>query len=112
MTTKLAAKTCGPEHASATPLLGAAMQELLAQLDGDWRVEDNHHLVRTWEFDDFKDALSFTNEVGAEAEAQDHHPDIRLAYGEAEVTIWTHKINGLTENDFILAARIDARTGP
>ena len=111
MAARLAAKTCGPEHASDKPLKGAAVQDLLSQLDDAWQVEDDHHLVRTWEFDDFKGALEFTNEVGAEAEAQDHHPDIRLTYGEAEVTIWTHKIDGLTENDFILAARIDARTG-
>jgi 4a-hydroxytetrahydrobiopterin dehydratase len=71
-------------------------------------VIDEHHLNRTFTFPDFKQALDFVNRVGALAEEQGHHPDIMLAWGKVEITMWTHKINGLTESDFIMAAKIDA----
>jgi 4a-hydroxytetrahydrobiopterin dehydratase len=70
-------------------------------------VVNGHHIVRLFEFPDFKGALAFVNKVGDLAEEQGHHPDIALAWGKAEVTTWTHKIDGLTESDFILAAKID-----
>jgi 4a-hydroxytetrahydrobiopterin dehydratase len=73
----------------------------------DWTVVNNHHLEREYKFPDFKAALAFTNKVGAIAEEQGHHPDIYVAWGKVRVTIWTHKIDGLTESDFILAAKID-----
>jgi 4a-hydroxytetrahydrobiopterin dehydratase len=73
----------------------------------DWNVVNNHHIEREFKFPDFKTALAFTNKVGGIAEEQGHHPDICLAWGRVGVTIWTHKINGLTESDFILAAKID-----
>ena len=68
---------------------------------------NSHHLKRAFSFADFRSALAFVNRVGEIAEEQGHHPDIFLAWGKAEVTIWTHKIDGLTESDFILAAKID-----
>lgn len=68
---------------------------------------DEHHLVRHFKFADFKQALAFVNRVGELAEGQGHHPDILLAWGKAEITLWTHKVNGLTESDFIMAAKID-----
>jgi 4a-hydroxytetrahydrobiopterin dehydratase len=71
-------------------------------------VVDGHHLEREFRFDDFRQALDFVNEVGELAEEQGHHPDIYLSYGKAKVQLWTHKIKGLHENDFILAAKIDA----
>jgi 4a-hydroxytetrahydrobiopterin dehydratase len=74
----------------------------------DWRVVQDHHIVRLFPFADFKTALDFANKVGAIAEEQGHHPEICLTWGRAEVKIWTHKIDGLTESDFILAAKIDA----
>ena len=89
-------------------LAGDDLDKLHTQLNNHWQVEDNHHLSKTWKFDDFAGALAFTNAVGAEAEAQDHHPDIHLAWGKVKVKIFTHTVDGLTENDFILAARIDA----
>jgi 4a-hydroxytetrahydrobiopterin dehydratase len=64
-------------------------------------------VTRTFKFSDFVQALAFVNTVGAIAEEQGHHPDILLTWGKVEVTMWTHKINGLTESDFILAAKID-----
>jgi 4a-hydroxytetrahydrobiopterin dehydratase len=73
----------------------------------DWTVVHTHHLEREYKFPDFKTALDFTNKVGAIAEEQGHHPDIYVAWGKVRVTIWTHKIDGLTESDFILAAKID-----
>ena len=68
---------------------------------------DDHHLDRSWSFPDFAEALAFTNRIGALAEVEGHHPDILLAWGKVRVTLWTHKIDGLTESDFILAAKID-----
>lgn len=72
-----------------------------------WNVVDEHHIVRSYKFPDFKSALEFVNRVGAIAEEQGHHPDILLGWGKAEITTWTHAVNGLTESDFILAAKID-----
>jgi 4a-hydroxytetrahydrobiopterin dehydratase len=109
MESKLAARTCGPCDAGAPPLRGSRLSALLAELGNGWRVVDEHHLVKTWSCGDFAGALAFTNLVGEEAEAQGHHPDVRLSWGRVVVEIHTHRIDGLTENDFILAARIDAR---
>jgi 4a-hydroxytetrahydrobiopterin dehydratase len=73
----------------------------------EWRVVNNHHINRTFAFPDFKTALAFVNRVGAIAEEEGHHPDIFFTWGKAEITTYTHKIDGLTESDFILAAKID-----
>jgi 4a-hydroxytetrahydrobiopterin dehydratase len=73
----------------------------------DWHVIDNHHIEKTFEFPDFASALSFVNKVGALAEQEGHHPNISFTWGKVEISIWTHKINGLHENDFILAAKVD-----
>ncbi len=104
--TDLASKTCVPCKGGIPPLAGAELAELSKQVP-NWKVVDGHHLVREFKFPDFKAALAFVNKAGAIAEEQGHHPDILLAWGKAEVTTWTHKINGLTESDFILAAKID-----
>ena len=88
-------------------LEGKELHELETQLSREWQTVDGHHLERTYRFDDFAAALAFTNKVGALAEEQGHHPDICFGWGKAEITIWTHKIDGLTESDFILAAKID-----
>ena len=68
---------------------------------------DDHHLDKTFRFPDFVSALRFTNRVGDLAEEQNHHPEIHLGWGRVRIEIWTHKIDGLTESDFVLAARID-----
>lgn len=88
---------------------GSELAAMGAQLPefAQWNVVDEHHLVRLYKFPDFKSALDFVNRVGALAEDQGHHPDIALAWGKVEITIWTHAVNGLTESDFILAAKID-----
>jgi 4a-hydroxytetrahydrobiopterin dehydratase len=86
---------------------GDEIKEMLGQLK-DWKVEAEHHLLKTYTFRDFREALDFVNRVGQLAEEQGHHPDICFGWGRAQVSIWTHKIDGLTESDFILAAKIDA----
>jgi 4a-hydroxytetrahydrobiopterin dehydratase len=102
----LASKTCVPCRGGVPPLAGNELEKYSAQLPG-WNVINGHHLEKSFSFPDFKKALEFTNKVGGLAEEQGHHPDIFLAWGKVMVTIWTHKINGLTESDFILAAKID-----
>lgn len=102
----LADQTCVPCKGGVPPLKGAALDSLKAQLPG-WEVIDEHHLHKVFTFPDFQKALDFVNRAGAIAEEQGHHPDILLAWGKAEVTTYTHKINGLTESDFVLAAKID-----
>ena len=104
----LAQKSCGPCRGEVPPLTGGALQEFVSDLVGDWQVVDGHRLEKTFQFSDFVGALGFTNNVGVLAEAQQHHPDIYLAWGKVKVTLWTHKIGGLSENDFIMAAKIDS----
>jgi 4a-hydroxytetrahydrobiopterin dehydratase len=102
----LASKTCVPCRGGVPPLKGSQLAELAAQVP-QWQIVNEHHLTRNFAFPDFREALDFVNRVGAIAEEQGHHPDILLTWGSAEITIWTHKIDGLTESDFILAAKID-----
>jgi len=103
----LAEKTCVPCRGGVPPLTPEEIRPLAAQVS-DWTVVRHHHLERQFNFKDFREALAFVNKVGEIAEAQGHHPDIVLAWGKVGVSIWTHKIDGLTESDFILAAKIDA----
>jgi 4a-hydroxytetrahydrobiopterin dehydratase len=103
---ELAEKTCVPCRGGVPPLSADEIRPLHQQLKG-WSVVNSHHLEKQYEFPDFRKALDFVNKVGAIAEDQGHHPDIALAWGKVGVQIWTHKINGLTESDFILAAKID-----
>lgn len=108
MASELAAKSCVPCKGGVPPLKGKAIDDLLAKLGGDWRVANEHHLEKDYRFKNFREALSFTNRVGQIAEEQGHHPDIYLAWGKVGLRIWTHKIDGLTESDFVLAAKADA----
>jgi 4a-hydroxytetrahydrobiopterin dehydratase len=103
----LAEKHCVPCRGGVPPLAGAELENLKAQVPG-WEVVDGHHLSRSYAFPDFRTALDFVDRVGATAEEQGHHPDIYLSWGKVGITTWTHKIDGLTESDFILAAKIDA----
>jgi 4a-hydroxytetrahydrobiopterin dehydratase len=102
----LADRTCIPCRGGVPALKGEALKPHKVEVP-DWEVVQEHHLHRTFKFPDFKEALGFVNRAGAIAEEQSHHPDILLAWGKAEVTIYTHKIDGLTESDFVLAAKID-----
>jgi len=102
----LADRQCIPCRGGVPPLTGAEIAPLLAQLAG-WEVVDDHHLVKRYRLKNFAEALALVNRIGAIAEEQNHHPDLYLAWGRVEVTIWTHKINGLTESDFVFAAKCD-----
>ena len=102
----LASKHCVPCRGGVPPLAGDELRRLAAQLPG-WTVVNDHHLTRTFRFPDFAAALAFVNRVGAIAEAEGHHPDLTLSWGRVDVLTYTHKIDGLTESDFILAAKID-----
>ena len=97
---------CVPCRGGVPPLKGAELDELHTRVP-EWDVVDEHHLARTLKFPDFVTALAFVNRVGELAEEQRHHPNISLMWGRVTVEIWTHKIDGLTESDFILAAKID-----
>jgi 4a-hydroxytetrahydrobiopterin dehydratase len=108
MSMNLAEKVCVPCTGDVPPLKTGSIEALKPAVP-DWKVVNEHHLHRVFKFPDFKAALDFVNRVGAIAEEQGHHPDILLAWGKVEITIFTHKINGLTESDFILAARIDKK---
>lgn len=103
---ELSSKQCVPCRGGVPPLTAEEIQPLLAQLTG-WEVVLQHHLKKNYSFSNFAEALAFVNRVGEVAEEQGHHPDICFGWGKVEVTIWTHKIDGLTESDFILAAKID-----
>jgi 4a-hydroxytetrahydrobiopterin dehydratase len=102
----LASQTCVPCRGGVPPMKGEDLQRIL-QLVPQWKAVNEHHISRTFTFPDFKQALDFVNRVGETAEHQGHHPDILLTWGKAEITLWTHKIDGLTQSDFIMAAKID-----
>lgn len=103
----LAAKDCIPCKGGVPPLEGQELHTYHAQLGSDWNLVEEHHLEKEYKFKNFQEALDFTNRVGAIAEAENHHPDILTAYGKVGVSIHTHKIDGLTESDFVLAAKVE-----
>lgn len=113
----LAGRTCVPCRGGVPPLAAAEIEPLLAQVDPDWHVDERPSekfgtvklLARDYRFDDFAHALDAANAIGAIAQEQQHHPDLHVAWGKLSVEIWTHKIGGLTESDFIFAAKCDAR---
>ncbi|HIJ66246.1 MAG TPA: 4a-hydroxytetrahydrobiopterin dehydratase [Candidatus Hydrogenedentes bacterium] len=105
--TGLADRKCVPCKGNVPPLKGAALAALHDRLGHEWHVIREHHLEKKFSFKDFRSALGFTNAVGEIAETENHHPDIYLTRGKVKVTIWTHKIDGLTESDFVLAAKVD-----
>lgn len=110
MSCELAQKHCVPCQGGVPPLKGQALKSLYDQLDsklGLWQVISEHHLEKEYLFKNFKKALDFTVKVGELSEAEGHHPDIYLVWGKVKITLWTHKIDGLSESDFILAAKID-----
>jgi 4a-hydroxytetrahydrobiopterin dehydratase len=104
---KLAEKHCVPCRGGVPALKGGDLESLRNQLGSDWRVVKEHHLERSFKFPDFAKALAFANCVGGIAEKEGHHPDLLVRWGEVVMTVWTHKIDGLTESDFVLAAKAD-----
>jgi 4a-hydroxytetrahydrobiopterin dehydratase len=104
----LASMVCTPCKGGVPPMEHDEIESYLAELDEDWEVVDDHHLERVYRFKDFAEALAFTNRVGELAESVGHHPDIELGWGRVKLTIFTHKIGGLHESDFIFAAKADS----
>ena len=104
---ELADGICVPCRGGVPPLEGEELAGLYERLGNDWQLVDGHHLEKQYRFSNFVEALAFTNRVGEMAETQGHHPDIHLAWGRVRVEIWTHKIDGLHESDFIFAAKCD-----
>ena len=102
----LSDKKCIPCEGGVPPLSSEEIIPLLNQLDNQWNVINDHHLERIWEFSNFQTSLDFVNSAGAICEEQFHHADFDFGWGRAKVTIWTHKIDGLTESDFVLAAKL------
>jgi 4a-hydroxytetrahydrobiopterin dehydratase len=108
MANELAQKHCKPCEEGGQPLKGDALKKFNAQLGDGWKVVDEHHLEKEFKFKNFRDALAFTNRVGEVAEKENHHPDIFLTWGKVGIKLWTHNVGGLSENDFILAAKADS----
>lgn len=104
---ELAKKNCIPCKEGTSPMNETEIAQYLKLLTQGWEVKENHHLEKAFTFKNFKKALEFTVAVGAIAEEEGHHPDIFLSWGKVKITLWTHKINGLSESDFVLAAKID-----
>jgi 4a-hydroxytetrahydrobiopterin dehydratase len=107
MKTELTKKKCRPCEEDTPPLKGEALTQLQRELGENWKVIGEHHLEKEYQFKNFREALDFTNRVGAIAERENHHPDIFLGWGKVKLGLWTHNIGGLSENDFILAAKAD-----
>ena len=111
MTRDLASMECVPCRGGVPPLERAEIESYLGDLGNEWRVVDDHHLEKEYRLTNFREALDFTNRVGELAERVGHHPDICLAWGKVQLTIWTHKIDGLNEADFVFAAKADRELG-
>ena len=107
MASELARKECVPCKGGVPPLKGADLEDLQRRLGQGWQVIDEHHLEKEYKLGDWKGAVEFVNRISDLAEQQDHHPDIHLSYGKVKVQIWTHKIDGLTESEFVFAAKVE-----
>ena len=103
----LSHKKCVPCEGGTPPLQSHEILEYAKELGNGWKVVNDHHLEKEFTFKNFKEALAFTNKIGALAEEEGHHPDIFLRWGKVKVTLWTHAVGGLSENDFILASKIN-----
>lgn len=104
---ELANQSCIPCRGGVPPLTGEALKKLLKQLGNGWELKQEHHLEKDYRFQSYMQGIDFTHHVAELAEAQGHHPIIEIGYQTVKLKIWTHKIDGLTESDFILAAKAD-----
>ncbi len=104
---ELATQECLPCTGGVPALKGTALETLKRKLGQDWSVVDEHHLEKEFTFDDFRQALDFTNRIGEIAEQQNHHPALLTEWGKVTVSWWTHTVRGLHLNDFIMAAKTD-----
>ena len=112
MARDLASMECVPCKGGIPPLTHDELEPYLADLGNDWTVVEDHHLEKTYRFANFAEALAFTNRVGELAESVGHHPDIELSWGRVKLTVYTHKIGGLHESDFVFAAKADGVLSP
>jgi 4a-hydroxytetrahydrobiopterin dehydratase len=103
----LAQKDCVPCKGGVPPLKGEALYKLHEELGAGWQLVDEHHLEKEYKFKGYQPAVDFTNDVAQIAEKQNHHPDLLLSWGKVKVSVWTHKIDGLTESDFVFAAKVE-----
>lgn len=106
----LTTQKCVPCEGGVPPIEGKRLEELKNQLDSEspgWELKDTKRLTKTYKFADFASALEFVNTIGELAESEGHHPNITFGWGFVTIFLWTHAINGLSDNDFILAAKID-----
>ena len=106
-TSDLAKKSCVPCKGGVPPLKGEPLARLHNELGGEWQLVEEHHLEKNYSYSNWAEAMAFANRVSDIAEAQNHHPDLQVGWGKATVTIWTHKIDGLTESDFVFAAKVE-----
>jgi 4a-hydroxytetrahydrobiopterin dehydratase len=107
-TISLLNKRCIPCQGGQPPLQKTEVKNYLQEIGNQWQINDHGHLFKPYKFKDFMSAMTFANKIADLAEKEGHHPDLTITWGSCAVEIWTHKINGLTENDFILAAKIEA----
>lgn len=103
---ELASRTCEACRADTPPMQSGEIQEFAPQVP-DWEVVEDHHLRRAFRFKNFREALDFVNNVGELAEEQGHHPELHFGWGHVELEVWTHKIDGLTQSDFVFAAKVN-----
>lgn len=106
--TCLVNKACIPCQGGVPPLPAEEVQKLLKEVGKNWILNQEGHLYKEYTFKDFKSTMNFANKVAEISEKEGHHPDLRIAWGKCAIEIWTHKIGGLTESDFILGAKIEA----
>ena len=106
--TALLDKTCTPCQGSVPPLAADIAHKLLLELGERWIINDLGQIYKEYKFNNFMEAMAFANRVAEIAEKENHHPDLEIAWGKCAIKIWTHKISGLTGNDFILAAKINS----
>lgn len=104
-------KHCAPCKVGTPALKGETLQTLSHELGAGWKIVHEHHLEKEYTFKNFREGLAFVNRIGEISEKEGHHPDIFLAWGKVKISIWTHKIDGLSMNDFILAAKFDLLKG-
>lgn len=101
-------KSCSPCQGGVPPLEDRKIRELLEELNNEWLLNSAGHLYKEYSFKNFKGPMTFANKITEIAEEEGHHPNLTIAWGVCAVEIWTHKIDGLTESDFILAAKIES----
>lgn len=105
---ELSKKKCIACQTGTPPIKEEALKKYLQELEGGWKLIEEHHIEKEYTFPNFQKALDFVNKVGKVAEKQGHHPDVFLSWGKVRLTFWTHKIQGLSESDFIMAAKSDS----